>query len=166
MTAAWPSDDEVIANAKVAYTEVRTQIDHQIRNADAIDTKATAIITAVGVLAALVAPGFHLDTTMRQSAGLVALFLGFVVLVCCFLAIRPQRNFAFGANPDDLVRDRAAERFLPAPYALAVVGAMVAARLQNVIVLDRKADWYARGLLAMSLLLLSIGWLINLGGIG
>jgi hypothetical protein len=102
VTAAWPTDEEVVQNAKAAYSEVRAQIDHQIRNADAIDTKATAVITAVGVLAALVAPRFHLDAAIRQGSGAFALLIGFVALGCCFLAIRPQADFAFGADPADL----------------------------------------------------------------
>lgn len=163
--ASWPTDAEVVENARAAYAEVRAQMDHQIRNADAIDTKATAVITVIGVLAALVAPRLNMDDGLRQWSAAAALALAFGVLACCFLAIRPQANFAFGADPDDLLRDRVAEKYPPAAYWLGVVNGLIAARRQNVIALDRKADWYARALLSLGALLVGIGWLIFIGGL-
>jgi len=162
---AWPTDSDVCENARAAYAEVRSQIDHQIRNADAIDTKATAVITVIGVLAALVAPRLAMDEPVRQLSGGIVFVVAFAAMVFCFLAIRPQADFAFGANPEDLVSDRVLEKYPPAAYWIGIVGGLVEARRQNVVALHRKADWYARALLAVGLLLLGIGWLIFVGGI-
>lgn len=164
-TPEWPTETEVLANAKVAYAEVRSQIDLQVRCADAIDTKATALITAVGVVAALVAPRLQLGSLLPQVAAASGFILALATVTCCLFAIKPRKDFAYGADPTDLIKDRQPERFPEASYLLAVVKALVEARDKNATRIDQKAGWFVFSIATLLVLLVAIGWLVSIGGI-
>lgn len=161
----WASDPQALTNARNAYADVRTQVDHQIRNADSLDTKATAVITAIGVLAGLTASRLHFESGLQQISGLVTFVVALAAVTCAVLAVKPRDGFSFGPNPDDLVKDNQPERFDDASYALGMLSAIVESRRENVQALEQKARWFQLSLWLLLALVFLAGWLVAIGGI-
>jgi hypothetical protein len=157
------SDADVLANAQAACQEIRTQLDHQIRTADSIDTKAWALVTVTGLVAGLIAPRMQLDDPGRGIPAILVFVVVMVLVVCSILAIRPKADFSFGADPTALVAEL--ENYSQVSMALGLAEALATARLMNLRALDRKHAWYTRALMALGGSLVGIAWLVYIGAI-
>lgn len=140
------ADADVLANAEAAYTEIRAQIDHQVRSADSIDTKAWGLVTVTGVVAGLVASRLHLDDAVRAVSTFVVLAVVLALLACCFAAIRPKVIFSYGRKPAALVEQLQA--YDRVAIALSIAESMVKSKERNDAALEYKAYWYQWGIVA------------------
>lgn len=156
------SDRDVLANANATYAEIRAMVDHQVRIAASLDTKAGALVTAVVALAAIAGPHVHLDSTERQVAGFVTFTLALLVAIFVSAALWP-RDFSYGANAEQLVASL--ESYSQVSVALARAEALRDAWRLNDAALDAKHDWYSRALTMLPLLLISIGAMVVLQAI-
>jgi hypothetical protein len=157
------TDADVLANAQAACQEIRTQLDHQIRTADSIDTKAWALVTVTGVVSGLIAPRLQLDDPERGIPAIIVFLVVMTLVACSILAIRPKADFSFGAEPTALVAEL--ENYVEVSFALGLGEALATARQMNVRALDRKRAWYTRALLALAGSLVGIAWLVYIGAI-
>ena len=93
-----PTGDEITLSAEAATKELRAQVTLQIGDANSLDTKISALVTAEIAVAGLVASRIRLDTPMRLAIGL----LGFAILVAVALpaaqALRPRARGSHSAR--------------------------------------------------------------------
>lgn len=155
-------DDEVIKNADAAYSDIRASIDHQVRTASSLDTKAVAILTVVAAVAAIAVPRVRLDEMWRQVSGGVTFLAVLATVSCALWSLRP-RDFSYGVHPDDLLRH--IERFDRAGYAIGQVKGLRKAYLRNDATLDARLRWYLLALTGMAILVPLLGLMVITGAI-
>ncbi len=156
------TDADVIANADRAYSEIRSMVDHQVRTAAGLDTKAGALLTVVVAVAAIVGPRVQLDGLDLQVTGTAAFALALLEALFILAALWP-RDFSYGANAADLVASL--ESYSPASVALARAEWLRDAWTRNDAALDAKHDWYSRGLAVMPFLLVAIAFMVLVGAL-
>ena len=156
-------DADVLANAQTACQEIRTQLDHQIRTADSIDTKAWALVTVTGLVSGLIAPRLEVANGAQGVAAFVVFLIAMAIVGSSILAIRPKADFSYGAEPAVLVAEL--ERYPQVSLALGLAEGLAKARAINLAALDRKQAWYTRALLALAASLVGIAVLVYLGAL-
>ena len=137
------SDADALANAELARGELRAQIEQQLKTADSIDTKTTALLSVGGVILALVGGRIQVGTDpVRIAAALLTFAIGLAFLACALATIGSRRNFAYGAQGEELVESL--EQYPPASIALALAEALRLARNKNDEAVGKKHVWYQR----------------------
>ena len=157
------SDADVVQNAEAVYGEIRKVVDHQVSVAGGLDTKAGAVLTVLGAVAALVAPRVRVSTVEQLVVGTVT-FTVVVLLAAFILAALWPRDFSYGADPPALAGS--AETYERASVALAMAEALSEAWRQNDATLDRKHYWYSLALFCLFLLVICAGAIVVVGGAG
>jgi hypothetical protein len=152
------TDHAVIANADRAYAEIRAVLDHQVKTAETLDTKAGALLTITVAAAAIAAPRIRIDSDERLIAGTVAFAL-IGLLATFILGTLWPRAFSFGADPSALAE--ALETYGEASVALARAEAASSAWKRNDDALDSKHLWYSCALLTLPMILLSIAHMVS-----
>jgi hypothetical protein len=151
-------DRDVIANADRAYMEIRALLDHQVRTAESLDTKAGALLTVLVAAAAIAAPRLQLDSPDRVTAGIICFAL--VVLLAAFvLGTLWPRGFSYGADATALAASL--EEYSQASIALARAEAVRDAWQRNDDALDSKHLWYSCSLISLPAILASIGYMVS-----
>lgn len=97
------SDVEVLENARAAAAELRAQIDQQLRTADSLDTRATALLTVGTGAVALIAGRLTVETDLHRLAGIAFGAAALWLLGSCLGALSSRSAFAYGADADALV---------------------------------------------------------------
>jgi hypothetical protein len=160
----YPPDDEVIRSAAAAIEEIREHIDHQSKDAESIDTKGAAILTATIGTATFVASRVGvLDSDLKRLSGLVAILVVTTLIACLFQALRPRGPFSYGAEPRRLVE--ILDRHSHKTTMLWLADSLVESRELNVTFLEVKQEWYQRSLRTMAAAGLSVAWMIQTGAI-
>lgn len=156
------SEDEARSNADLAYRELRAQIEQQLKAADSIDTKTTALMTGGAAIIALVGGRIQVGSeTPRIVAALILFTLALTFLFCALKAISSRDNFAYGAKPEELVQSL--EQYPHVAVGLAVAGSLRDARNKNSNAINAKHAWYQRtvgltfGLAASIAILFAVG---------
>lgn len=158
------SDTEALANAELARGELRAQIEQQLKTADSIDTKTTALLSAGAAIVALVAGRVEIeDDSTRIAAAVLMLVVALGFLGCGLATIGSRRNFAYGAQAEELVESL--EQYPPASVALALVEALRLARNRNDAAVSKKHVWYQRTVGLLFLLAVTIAVLFAVGAI-
>lgn len=163
MEASRPTSRDLLENGRLACTELRAQIDHQVHAAESMDTKAWALITAIGVIAGVVAPRVGLTTAVHAWSALVVFAVALITVGFCLRTIWPQTDFSFGPDPDAFVKWLAA--YDRTAIALSTAEAMAEARQQNLLALQAKRTWFIGALIAFTSIVGGIGWLVYVGAI-
>ncbi len=162
MATPYPPDDEVIANIDAAIVEMRVHIDHQSKDAESVDTKATAILTVTAAAAALLAARIGaLDTDVRRLSAAVTVLVLVSLTVSLFQALRPRDEFSYGPNPGTMIGY--ADRQWRKPFLLWMADSFVAARERNVEFLEAKQGWYQRALRCLVATVLGVAWMVQTG---
>ncbi len=132
---------DALANAELARAEFRAQIDQQLRTADSIDTKATALLTGSAAILALVAGRIQVGTDpLRIGATSIMFVIALLLLHLALRAMSSRDDFAYGAEGDALLEALEQER---APtLALSLADALKQARDKNVTAVNGKHRWY------------------------
>jgi hypothetical protein len=143
--------------------ELRSQIDHQVTAADALDTKAAALAAATFALFTFTLPHVDISTLERAVVATftVALTLGAIGLFA--LTLRPRKaKFGYGADASDMLaaREAAEDGFLRSFN----VG-LQDARTRNETVIQEKADGITYGLWFLIATGIGLAILLGLGGI-
>lgn len=162
--SAWKATaEDIVSNAQAVIDEARRHIMAQSQDSNALDTKAAALITIASGLFALAATRIHLDTAAQFVAvGASLLFLG-LGLNCCFQAIRPRRDFSYGANPSFVAELVPNYPNWSVMHELAV--ALGEAREKNVKFLSRKQGWYEQSLLTTPFAALGVAIMLYTGAL-
>jgi hypothetical protein len=153
----------VLGNARLAGSEIRTQIDHQITAGRDTDTKLIGLITAISLAAGLVTARLHLDGPETFFA---AAFTGAVALFAvgmAFQGLRAGADTSFGVDPEALAS--VLEEYDDVAIALALTEGLVRSRERNLKGLNAKWRYLDLSLLGVFLTLLSIGLLVNTGAV-
>lgn len=157
-------DAEALSNAELARAEFRAQIDQQLRTADSIDTKATALLTGSAAILALVAGRIQVGTELpRVVATSIMFVIALGLLYCALRALSSRDDFAYGAEGKALLGALEQER-TPA-LALSLADALKEARDKNVTAVNGKHLWYQRTVALVFFLALSIASLFAVGAI-
>lgn len=131
------------ANAELARVELRAQIDQQLRTADSLDTRTTALMTAVAAILALVVGRIQVGTDgWRIAAAILLLIVSLAFLYCALRAIASRRDFAYGAAAEELIESL--EQYSHVTVALSLAGALRQARNKNADAINAKHAWYQR----------------------
>lgn len=158
-----PTWDEITRSAEAAASEIRSQIDHQISDASALDTKASTLITAQVAIAGLVASRVVLDTPERLAAGAIAFAVVVAVALPAVLVLRPRDGFSYGADAAALTDSVA--RYPRAGVAIGLAESLARARDQNLVWIRTKQRWYEIALLALFGLVLALALMVVVGAI-
>lgn len=90
------SDAEALANAELARGELREQIGQQLKTADSIDTKTTALLSAGAAIIALVGGRIQIgDDPAKIASAVLMLIVALAFLWCALATIGSRRNFAY-----------------------------------------------------------------------
>lgn len=157
------TDADVLASAKEACAEIRRQVDHQVRDAELVDTKGSALLTLTATVVGLLATRLRLDNGERIGTALLAAVLVFLIFACCVQAVRPRGGFSYGADAAPLVALVDAHAHVTVMLSLA--DSLRDAREKNVRYLQIKQDWLQTALVLAVLGIVSIGWLVRVGGV-
>ena len=155
-------DEDVLRNAEAAYTDIRSSIDHQVRTASALDTRAIAVLTLIGAGGALVVPRVHLESADQRVAGFITFALVALTVVFALWSLRP-RDFSYGIHPDDLLSDL--EKYDRAGYAIGQVKGLREAYFNNDTSLDARHRWFLFSIVGFGTTILLLGLLAVMGAI-
>lgn len=156
------SDADVVQNAATAAADIRASIDHQVRTANGLDTKAVATLTVIAAVAAFVAPRFHMDTEPQRWAGTFTFGVVSATVAFVLWSLRP-RDFSYGVHPDDLLAS--VERYDRAGYAIGHVKGLRSAYHANDRTLDARLRWYLASLVGLAALVAGLGAMLLVGAI-
>lgn len=135
------SDEDALANAELARSELRTQIDQQLKTADSIDAKASTLLAAGAAVIALVAGRIEIDgDPLRIAAAILLQAVSLALLFSALRALASRDTFAYGADAQALVDNL--EQVRPPELALALVEALRQARDRNNTAVNGKHNWY------------------------
>jgi hypothetical protein len=162
--APWkPTVEDIVANAQAAIEEARRHIAAQSQDANALDTKAAALVTiASGAFAFLVShTGMSRpDQYVAGGSTLVYFILG---VGCCVEAIRPRKDFSYGAYPSFLAALVPDYPHWSVMTQLAVT--LGEAREKNVAFLGIKQGWYERAVITAPFIASSIAAMAYTGAL-
>ena len=158
-----PSWDDVTKSAEAAAAELRAQITLQTADANSLDTKVSALVTAEVAIAGLVVARIHLDTPERVAAGVLAFVVLLLVAYPAAQTLRPRDGFSFGAEAEPLVDSLS--RYPRAGVALALAQSLAYARNKNVVALGVKQRWYEIALFALLALVPALALMVAVGAI-
>jgi hypothetical protein len=157
------SEDELRKSVAVARSELRSQVDQQLKTASDIDTRAAALLALLGAAAGLVGQKLQLDSPIHLAAGLISAILAIVVSILCVLAMRP-RNLSYGVETGALIEALGDHDSLKIERAL--VEGLERVRRMNRDTLNAKTFLFEAGLYAFVATLLSAIVLVNTGAVG
>jgi hypothetical protein len=151
-----PTVESIVANAQATIDEGRRHIAAQAGDADAMDTKTAALITiASGAFALLVTHTNLADLNLYQGvAAGVALAYFVLGVACCVQAIRPRKDFTYGAYPSFLAALVPDYPHWSVMQQLAVT--IGEAREKNVAFLGIKQGWYERAIVTAPFIALGV----------
>jgi hypothetical protein len=99
-TPDWrPTVESIVANAQAACEESRRHIMAQSQDANAVDSKAAALIPIASGLFALLVTHVRIESPGNFVSSVLTLSYFGIGLACCFQAIRPRDGFSYGAYP-------------------------------------------------------------------
>lgn len=140
-----PSTESIVANAQATIDEARRHIAAQAKDAETLDTKASALITITSGVVAFALGRAYITTSSQAVAAITTTLYLVLGVTACFQAIRPRRKFSYGASPAFLADLVAKYPHWSVMQQLAA--SLGRAREENVGYLDTKQGWYERALL-------------------
>ena len=102
--AALPAGpDAILENARAAVADFRAQIDLQVRAAESIETRATAVLTVGAGGVAIVAGRLRVHDVGETIIALVFGGAALALIVTCLMVLASRSSFAYGVDANDLV---------------------------------------------------------------